>query len=119
MQLGINGWRIHGQRTGVGRYLYNVVRHWDADSLRGHGFDVARLYTPAPFTELPAGHALDMRVRPLILLWRFHSAALRRPAYISEFGALLPLLSVFALVWAIGEMAGYALGPGEALRKLE
>lgn len=62
MQLGINGWRIHGQRTGVGRYLYNVVRHWDAESLRQHGFDAARLYTPAPFTELPAGHALDMRV---------------------------------------------------------
>jgi len=56
---------------------------------------------------------------PFILLWRFHSAALRRPAYMSEFGVLLPLLSVFALVWALGEMAGYALGPGEALRKLE
>lgn len=62
MQLGINGWRIHGQRTGVGRYLYNVVRHWDAESLRRHRFDVARLYTPAPFTDLPAGHALDIRV---------------------------------------------------------
>jgi glycosyltransferase involved in cell wall biosynthesis len=72
MQLGINGWRIQGQRTGVGRYLYNVVRHWDAESLRRHGFDAARLYTPAPFTDLPAGHALDVRVLPppaRMLLW--------------------------------------------------
>ncbi|MEO8567073.1 MAG: glycosyltransferase family 1 protein [Betaproteobacteria bacterium] len=81
MQLGINGWRIHGQRTGVGRYLYNVVRHWDAESLRRHGFDAARLYTPAPFTDLPAGHALDIRVLSppaRMLLWenlRFAPAA--------------------------------------------
>lgn len=81
MQLGINGWRIHGQRTGVGRYLYNVVRHWDADSLRRHGFDAARLYTPAPFDDLPAGHALEMRVllpQARMLVWenlRFGPAA--------------------------------------------
>jgi hypothetical protein len=56
---------------------------------------------------------------PLILLWRFHRAALRRPGYLSDFVAVLPLLAIFALVWAIGEMAGYALGPGDALRKLE
>ncbi|MEO8567355.1 MAG: glycosyltransferase [Betaproteobacteria bacterium] len=56
---------------------------------------------------------------PLILLWRFHTAAVRRPAYIVEFGSSLPLLTVFALVWAIGEMAGYVFGPGDALRKLE
>jgi hypothetical protein len=56
---------------------------------------------------------------PFILLWRFHRAAVRRPAYISEFVALLPWLTVFALVWAVGEMAGYVFGPGDALRKLE
>lgn len=58
-------------------------------------------------------------VLPIILLWRFHSAAIRRPAYIGEFAALLPLLTIFALVWAIGEMVGYLFGPGDALRKLE
>lgn len=58
-------------------------------------------------------------VLPFVLLWRFHSAAARRSGYISEFGALLPLLTIFALVWAIGEMVGYAFGPGDALRNLE
>lgn len=81
MQLGIDGWRIHGQRTGVGRYLYNLVRYWDAESLRRHGFDAARLYTPAPFNDLPAEHSLDIRVlspRLRMLLWenlRFGPAA--------------------------------------------
>ncbi len=56
---------------------------------------------------------------PLVLLWRFHRAALRRPAYAREFCAALPLLVVFTLVWAIGEIAGYAFGPGDSLRKLE
>jgi hypothetical protein len=58
-------------------------------------------------------------VLPFILLWRFHRAALGRSGYFGDFVALLPLLAIFALVWAIGEMVGYALGPGDALRKLE
>ena len=56
---------------------------------------------------------------PLLLAWRFHRAALRRSAYAREFVAALPLLAIFAVVWALGEMAGYAFGPGDALRKLE
>jgi hypothetical protein len=32
---------------------------------------------------------------------------------------LVPLLALFALVWTIGEVAGYALGPGDALARLE
>jgi glycosyltransferase involved in cell wall biosynthesis len=41
MRLGVNGWRIHGQRTGVGRYLLNVVRHWRPEALAGRFDDVA------------------------------------------------------------------------------
>lgn len=47
MRLGINGWRIHGQRTGVGRYLLNTVKHWTPD-LVGSRFDRITFYTPAP-----------------------------------------------------------------------
>jgi len=35
MKLGINGWRIHGQRTGVGRYLLNVVKNWTPEMVAG------------------------------------------------------------------------------------
>jgi glycosyltransferase involved in cell wall biosynthesis len=50
MKLGINGWRIHGNRTGVGRYLYNVVRHWDQELASGF-FEEINLYTPRPINQ--------------------------------------------------------------------
>jgi hypothetical protein len=56
---------------------------------------------------------------PILLLWRFQRSALRRCRYWDEFISLAPLLTLFALVWAIGEMAGYTLGPGDALARLE
>lgn len=47
MKLGINGWRIHGRRVGIGRYLLNVVKHWTADTVAGR-FDEINFYTPRP-----------------------------------------------------------------------
>jgi glycosyltransferase involved in cell wall biosynthesis len=52
MKLGINGWRIHGRRTGVFRYLYNVVRHWTPEALAGR-FDEVNFYSPRPLEGLP------------------------------------------------------------------
>jgi glycosyltransferase involved in cell wall biosynthesis len=55
MRLGINGWRLHGARTGVGRYLLNVARHWSP----GGPFGEITLYTSRPVdraeTPLPEG----------------------------------------------------------------
>ncbi len=47
MRLGVNGWRLHGPLTGVGRYLSNVMRYWDEEAVAGR-FDRVTLYTPAP-----------------------------------------------------------------------
>ncbi|MEP7131768.1 MAG: glycosyltransferase family 1 protein, partial [Acidobacteriota bacterium] len=47
MKIGINGWRIHGRRTGVGRYLYNVIRYWDRE-LVGNRFEEINFYSPKP-----------------------------------------------------------------------
>lgn len=55
LRLGINGWRIHGQRTGVGRYLLNVVRNWTRETV-GDRFSEVTLYTARP---------LDRRETPL------------------------------------------------------
>ena len=46
MRLGIHGWRLCAERTGVGRYLRNVVREWRVDDT--HRFTDIRLYTPRP-----------------------------------------------------------------------
>ncbi|MEO8217557.1 MAG: glycosyltransferase family 1 protein [Acidobacteriota bacterium] len=56
LTLGINGWRMHGLRTGVARYLSNIVSRWD----REHTADFRRIrfYTGRPLDrsaiELPA-----------------------------------------------------------------
>ncbi len=43
MKLGVNGWRIGGRRTGVGRYLLNVVARWQNPS----PFQSITFYTPS------------------------------------------------------------------------
>ena len=56
MRLGVDGWRLHGPLTGVGRYVSNILRHWAPDVLAGR-FEEVTLYTPAPLdrsvVELP------------------------------------------------------------------
>lgn len=56
MRLGINGWRLQGPRTGVRRYLHNVVRYWTPEVIAGR-FSGINCYTPVPLdrqdTPLP------------------------------------------------------------------
>lgn len=47
MKVGVNGWRIHGRRTGVGRYLESVLAHWTPE-LVGDRVEEINLYTPKP-----------------------------------------------------------------------
>ncbi len=63
MKLGVNGWRIHGQRTGVGRYVFNVVKHWTADVVAGR-FEEINFYTPKAVDrqELPLPENIRERV---------------------------------------------------------
>jgi glycosyltransferase involved in cell wall biosynthesis len=56
---------------------------------------------------------------PVLVLWRFLRLALRHRRWWEEFVSLAPLLVLFALVWTVGEMAGYAMGAGDALARLE
>ena len=59
MRLGINGWRLCHERTGVARYLQNVLAHWPARS--STRFSTVTLYTPKPidraYMALPGGIA--------------------------------------------------------------
>ena len=47
MKLGVNGWRIHGRRTGVGRYLLNVVSRWND----GGAFSAITFYSPNALSD--------------------------------------------------------------------
>jgi glycosyltransferase involved in cell wall biosynthesis len=48
--LGVSGWRLHGQRTGVGRYLLNLIRHWTPE-LVAERFDGITVYSPHPLAD--------------------------------------------------------------------
>lgn len=63
MKLGINGWRINGLRTGVGRYLLNIVKYWTADVVADK-FDEINFYTPKPIDrqEIPIPENIRIRV---------------------------------------------------------
>jgi glycosyltransferase involved in cell wall biosynthesis len=73
VRLGVNGWRLHGHRTGIGRYLFNVVRHWTAEAGSG-ATDRITLYSPRPIdhqdTPLP-GNIRERVIGPAwpMLVW--------------------------------------------------
>ena len=63
MKLGVNAWRIRG-RTGVPRYVSNVVRGWTS-ALVGTRFDAIELYTPEPLDREALGLPSNLSVRVL------------------------------------------------------
>ncbi len=71
LSLAINGWRLHGLRTGVRRYLHNVVRHWTPESARD--FESIRLYSAFPLDDdvtLPANiESVVLRSRLPMIPW--------------------------------------------------
>ena len=73
MRLGINGWRIHGHRTGVGRYLLNTVRCWSPDFTR-ETFNRFRFYSHLPLDrrEIPLPDHIEHKILSpamRMLLW--------------------------------------------------
>lgn len=71
--LGIDGWRLGGQRTGVGRYLHELLCHWGPEHLAGR-FDDVVVYTPRPLdpavVELPSGfRSRVLRPDARMLVW--------------------------------------------------
>lgn len=69
MKLGVNGWRIHGRRTGIGRYLLNVLKYWTADAVDGR-FDEINFYTPLPINRAEIPLPENIRVRVVGPNWR-------------------------------------------------
>lgn len=71
LSLAINGWRMQGLRTGVRRYLYNVVRHWTPEV--AGDFETIRLYSALPLDDdvtLPASiESVVLRSRLPMIPW--------------------------------------------------
>ena len=56
---------------------------------------------------------------PAVLLWRIALCQIRKRRYLPEFLLGLPIIVLFVLWWAAGEMTGYLAGPGNSLSRVE
>jgi hypothetical protein len=65
-----------------------------------------------------AVYAVGSFALPPLLLWRILKRVGHRPAHRSTLVKSLPLIGLFVLSWAAGELVGYVAGPGDALSKV-
>ena len=86
------------------RYLY--ARSYAGNRVRGAGFALRAAY---------AGATLAL---PVLLLTRITRNVWRSPTYRSSLPMSLPLLGLFVVAWAAGEVFGYLAGSGDALAKV-
>jgi hypothetical protein len=56
---------------------------------------------------------------PGLLLWRMFRCLQRKQRNMREFLLGLPVICLFVVCWAAGEMAGYLAGAGDSLRRVE
>ncbi len=56
---------------------------------------------------------------PVVLLWRIVRRVLAKRRNLRELVLGLPVILLFVVSWAMGEMAGYLLGSGDSLERVE
>jgi hypothetical protein len=58
-------------------------------------------------------------ILPVLLFYRIFKQISTKNRLRSELMSALPMLAIFVVIWAWGEMVGYALGAGDALARIE
>lgn len=58
-------------------------------------------------------------ILPPLLLFRMIKQTRKKQRCLAEFNSALPILFVFTIIWAVGEMWGYLFGQGDALARIE
>ena len=58
-------------------------------------------------------------ILPPLLLFRMFKQMRKKQRFFAEFKSALPILFIFTIIWALGEMWGYIFGPGDALARIE
>jgi hypothetical protein len=99
----------HRQRTTAWRYARQ--RFWYSRSYAGQ-----RATGAGPLTRLALG--LGAVLLPPVLLMRIVRAVWASGRHRPQLLASLPLLSLYVLVWAWGEVVGAWWGPGDSLSRV-
>jgi glycosyltransferase involved in cell wall biosynthesis len=101
-----------------------IVRHertwraWSALATRfHHGRVFAALRVRGLSVAQRAPYLALALLLPAVLVARVLGQPLRRGRYVTRALAAMPWIAVLSASWAIGELAGYAAGPGESLER--
>jgi glycosyltransferase involved in cell wall biosynthesis len=99
----------HKKHYTVGEYL--TQRYLYARSYAGARVAGASL-------PIRLGYGAAALALPPLLLFRTVSRVVSKGRHRTELVRSLPLLAVFVVSWALGEMVGYVAGPGDSLAKV-
>ena len=121
---------IHPELLKAGRTLYSAnaikIVHSKKFSLRlfaSQRFLYSRYHAALRFEHEPQiKRLLAVAATPLLpplLLFRMYRQVAAKKRLRAQFLSALPALAVFVIIWAAGEMVGYALGAGDALSRIE
>jgi hypothetical protein len=96
-------------------------KHFGVGGFLQQRYLYSRHYAGTRFERWPARllAALSSPLLPPLLLVRLLRVTWRRPGLRWPSVRALPYLALFFTVWAWGECVGYALGPSDALRRIE
>lgn len=129
--LGRGQWenRLHDamRRDGVPLMLRPRIsvghkKHYTVGEYLSQRYLYARSYAGARVAEasLPTrlGYGAAALALPPLLFYRTISRVISKGRHRAELVRSLPLLAVFVVSWALGEMVGYVAGPGDSLAKV-
>ena len=97
-------------------------KHYTVGEYLSQRYLYARSYAGARVADASLGKRLGYGAAalalPPLLMYRTVSRVVSKRRHRAELVRSLPLLAVFVVSWALGEMVGYVAGPGDSLAKV-
>jgi hypothetical protein len=97
-------------------------KHYTVGEYLSQRYLYARSYAGARVADASLGRRLGYGAAalalPPLLMFRTVSRVLAKRRHSAELVRSLPLLAVFVVSWAFGEMVGYVAGPGDSLARV-
>jgi hypothetical protein len=97
-------------------------KHYTVGEYVSQRYLYARSYAGVRFPNASPGARLAYGAAalalPPMLFWRTVSRVMSKRRHRAELMRSLPLLAVFVVAWAAGEVVGYVSGPGNSLSRV-
>ncbi len=97
------------------------VNHWSIRHLTSIPFHHGRAFAGMRSAQFPlwrrGAYSLLSLALPILKLYRLAVVVYNRRKYRSQFIFSMPLIAIFLVSWSIGEMVGYAAGPGQSAKQ--